>query len=324
VFSAPCIDLELPIGGSYVGEEQFVIDSSIVAMLRSPYTKRSFFAIYGAILVFLLVLLGVLTASLEAGSAWRDASTNFLGNFAATVAIFLVTYGFFVFITPSGLRNAKVLPLRSAEIADGLVDLVNDASDYWFWGRSGSYFRAVVLPRLTELARRDRQHVTVRIVLPDPAEPRNARRYAAIKHGLGETADQNTLAANVVATVVAAAAASAQNPYLHVRIGLCATVPALRYDLATSGGLITRDARSLPAILVNAGNPYFEMFRDAVENEFAQSREVTWDDNATILHESGDVSVADALKVVIGLTVKDSAIITAASSLLASKTHRYA
>ncbi len=301
-----------------------MIDPSIGAMLRSRYTIRRFFALYGFILVVILLLLWVLTTNLEAGSAARDASTNFLGNFAATVAIFLVTYGFYVFVTPPGLRNAEVLPLRSAEIADEIVDVSKAASDYWFWGRSGSYFRAVVLPRLAELARRDRQHVTVRIVLPDPDGPGNDLRYAAIKHGLGETADQNTLAANVVATVVAAAAASAQNPYLHVHIGLCATVPALRYDLATSGGLITRDARSLPAILVNAGNPYFEMFRDAVENELAQSRKVTWDDNATVLHESGEVSVADALTVVSGLTVKDSAIITAASSLLASKTHRYA
>ncbi len=301
-----------------------MIDSSTVATLRSPYTKRRFFAIYGAILAFLLILLLVLTASLEAGSALRDASTNFLGNFAATVAIFLVTYGFFLFITPSSLRNAKVLPLRSAEITDELFNLVNDTSDYWFWGRSGSYFRAKVLPRLTEIARRERKHIKVSIVLPDPYGPGNAHRYATMKTSLGEGADENTLAANVVATIVTAVDASIRNPYLNVHIGLCATVPVLRYDLATSGGLITRDARSLPAILVNAGNPYFDMFRDAVENELAQSSKVTWEDRSISSDQSGEVSVADALKVVSGLTVNDPDIIQAASLLLASKTHRYA
>jgi hypothetical protein len=301
-----------------------LIDASIRAVLRSPYAIRRFFAVYGAILAVVILLLWVLTANLPAGSTAREASTTFLGNFAATVAIFIATYGFYVFVTPSGLRNAEVLPLRSAEIADEIVDLRVAVSDYWFWGRSGSYFRAAVLPKLDELARRERRHVTVRIVVPDPAEPGNAVRYASMRRGLGEEADAQTLAANVLATVIAAVVASARNPYLHVRIGLCATVPVLRHDVSTSGALVTRDARTLPAILVNAGNPYFEMFRDAVENELAQSRTITWNMAAAAFHQTGPVSIEAALSAIDGLSSGEPAVISAAAALLASKAHRYA
>jgi hypothetical protein len=144
-----------------------------------------------------------------------------------------------------------------------------------------------------------------------------------MRRGLGEEADQYTLAANVIATVVAAVVAAARNPYLHVHIGLCATVPVLRYDISSSGALITRDAKGLPAVLVNAGNSYFEMFRDAVENELAQSRPVSWDTDARVFHQP-EVSLADALSAIDGLPNDESAAITQAETLLLSKTHRYA
>jgi hypothetical protein len=197
------------------------------------------------------------------------------------------------------------------------------ASDYWFWGRSGSYFRSAVLPKLDESARKERRHITVRIVVPNP-QSGNATRYASMRRGLGEEADEHTLAANVIATVVAAVITAARNPYLHVQIGLCATVPVLRYDISSSGALITRDAKALPAVLVNAGNPYFEMFRDSVENELAQSRPVTWDMDAPVFHQAKEVSIVDALSVIDGLPNDESAVVMRAETLLSSKAHRYA
>ena len=279
---------------------------------------------YGFILVGLILSLWIVTSNLTSGSAAREISTNFFGNFAAAVAIFMVTYGFYLFVTPPGLRDAQVLPLRSAEIADEIFDLRTTASDYWFWGRSGSYLRSSVLPRLEEVARMERRRITVRIVVPNPDGPGNALRYATMKRGLGEAADERTLAANVMATVVAAATASARNPYLKVQIGLCPTVPVLRYDMSNTGALITRDARTLPAILVNAGNPYFEMFRDAVENELAQARQITWDAASPVFQQVGEISVAEALTAISGLAVSDSVILAAAAELLKSKAHRYA
>jgi hypothetical protein len=265
-----------------------------------------------------------LTTNLPSGSPVREGSTNFLGNFAATLAIFLLTYAFYISVTPSGLRDAEVLPLRSAEIADGILELHAGVSDYWFWGRSGSYLRTTVLPKLDHAARIDRRHTTIRIVIPDPGQLPNGVRYAAIKRGLGEKADENTLAAHVLATIFIAVTLSSRNPYLHVHIGLCSTVPVLRHDVSSSGALITRDARHLPAILVNASNPYFEMFRDAVENELAQSQPITWNVSDPALHQPGEISVESIIPAIHGMPCLSPTVIEEATMILESKEHRYA
>jgi hypothetical protein len=194
-------------------------------------------------------------------SLFREVFIDFLGNLAAAVAIFMVTYGFYLYVTPLGLRTTKITPLRSAEISEGISYIHNDAVDYWFWGRSGSYFRINTLPKLDELARRERRHITIRIVIPDPSEDGNPLIYMNMKKALDERADPNTLSANVTATIFAAITATVNNYYLHVQIGLSRTVPVLRFDVSTSGALITRDLPSLPALQVNSGNPYLKCSR---------------------------------------------------------------
>jgi hypothetical protein len=114
-------------------------------------------------------------------------------------------------VTSPELRNAEGIPLRDVEISEQIIDLPAAASDYWFWGRSASYFRTAILPRLGDLARRERKHIRVRIVLPDPDRGGNGALYKQLKRGLGEQADDPTLAANVIATIITGAAARLQH-----------------------------------------------------------------------------------------------------------------
>jgi hypothetical protein len=273
------------------------------------------------LLAGLLVLLWLITALGPDHAAWREASTNFLGNFATSVAAFLVVYGFYVYITPPGLRNAEVVPLRDVEIGDEIIRASEDISNYWFWGRSGNYFRSVVLPKLDEAARARRRRITVKVVLPDPCQAGSGELYRRLKIGLGEAADDNTLAANVLATVVATVQACRANPYLKAEIGLSRTVPVLRYDLSSAGGLVTRDAKKLPAILVNAHNPYFDMLQDAVENELAQSRLLSWDD-AAAMPADADGFAPELLSSVRGLPIFTDEVVAAAREAI-SKASRY-
>jgi hypothetical protein len=300
-----------------------MIDPTIRAVLRSRYTIKRFFIAFGILLISLLLLILAIETYVPRGPAPREMLTNFLGNFAAAVAVFIVTYLFYINIIPSGLRDAEVIPLRDVEIGEGIVKLPESASDYWFWGRSGSYFRSAVLPLLDEQARRERRHIRIRVVIPDPNNGNNGTLYKNFKQGLRENADETTLAANVLATISSIALACSRNPYLKAEIGLCASVPVLRFDLSNHGALITRDARKLPAILTNSGNPYFEMFRDAVENELAQSRKVTWDSLPAGLPESADALDEIFLATIKGLPDYDPTILESARNLLSSKADRY-
>ncbi|WP_431015145.1 hypothetical protein [Bradyrhizobium pachyrhizi] len=204
-----------------------MIDPSLRAVLRSRYTIRRFFISFSSLLAVLMLLLLVISAYVPADSTLREAIINFLGNFAANVAIFLCTYAFYVFITSPELRNAEVIPLRNVEIGEEIIDLPAAASDYWFWGRTGSYFRKDVLPRLDRLAHEERKRVRIRVVIPDPDRDGNSQLYMHFKRGLGEEANEHTLAANVIFTIARLVSTSMRNPYLAIEIGLCPTVPVL-------------------------------------------------------------------------------------------------
>ena len=98
-----------------------MIDPAFAAVLRSRYTIRRFFLVYGIVLICALLALWGTTKCLDVNSTLRAVATGFLGNFAAADAIFLLAYGFYLFITPPGLRNADLIPLRSGEIADEIT-----------------------------------------------------------------------------------------------------------------------------------------------------------------------------------------------------------
>jgi hypothetical protein len=299
-----------------------MIDPSIRAVLRSRYTIRRFFLIYGLCLAVAILSLLLIAHAFPSDHWFRLISKDFLINLAAVIAVFMTTYAFYLFVTPPGLRNAEVIPLRDVEISDEIIDLLKEATDYWFWGRSGSYFRSEILPRLDQIARTERRRIRIRLVLPDPSRPENCLRYKQILTGLNEFADDNTLAANVTATIVMIANLCSRNPYLDAEVGLCATVPTLRYDLSNNGALLTRDAKKLPALLTNSGNAYFEMFRDAVESELSQSKKVTWSDKEISATRADELDLV--LRHVRGLPDQTVEIIDAALELVNAGRHRYA
>jgi hypothetical protein len=189
-----------------------VIDASTANLLRSKYVIRKFFLIFSLLLISIILLLWIIATKLPSDSSFRDVCIAFLGNLAAAVAIFILTYAFYLYVTPPGLRNSAIIPLPSAEIAEGMASIQTDALNYWFWGRGGSFLRTRTLPKLGELARQERRHITIKIVIPDPKEC-NSVTYMNIKKALGESADLNTLSANIVATIFAAITETLNNSF---------------------------------------------------------------------------------------------------------------
>jgi hypothetical protein len=104
-------------------------------VLRSRYTIRRFFALFGAIASVSMLLTWLVSQQLASYPTLQLAATNTFSTLTATVVVLIATYGFYIFITPPGLREANILPLRSAEIAGEIIDLNKDVSDYWFFGR---------------------------------------------------------------------------------------------------------------------------------------------------------------------------------------------
>lgn len=87
--------------------------------------------------------------------------------------------------------------------------------------------------------------------------------------------------------------------------------------------LITRDAKDLPAILTNSGNPYFEMFKDAIENELAQCKKISWNE-PLVAPAVGKEMEETFLSSISGLPRTDGNILEAAKILSQAKGSRYA
>lgn len=103
-------------------------------------------------------------------------------------------------------------------------------------------------------------------------------------NGLSEAADVDTLTISVAAMALDLAIRSRGNTDLKIEMGMCTTLPVLRMDLSDKGGVLTRDAKSLPGLYCAPGN-YLDLFRSMAENEYRQSQKITWDtdvDFATI------------------------------------------
>jgi hypothetical protein len=296
-----------------------MIEPSVIGVLRSRYTIRRFYGLC----VFALILIAAILVSLAEvfGAGWfRETIISVLAHLAGAVIVLMLVYGAWLWVTPPELRNARVSALRAGEIPEAMAALVSGATDYWFMGRSGGYFRAKVLPDLDDEARQSRRAARVRVVVPEPLRGRNALAYSSMLQGLGEQVDRNTLPAAVVATVLDAAKRAVENTYLEVEIGMTPTLPVVRFDVSNNGAVITSDAKSLPGIFCGPASPYREMFRSIIDNELRQSTRITWDPDLDV---AGISNAADLARSFRGLPTVDDDVLARAKDMIKHPRHRY-
>jgi hypothetical protein len=296
-----------------------MLNPSVQGVIRSRHTIRIFYGVTAVALAVTIMALVILANFF--GLDWlHEAAVSVLGHVAATLVVLMVVYGVWIWATPRELRNARVLALRGGEIPEFMGDLVSGASEYWFMGRSGGYFRAEVLPRLDKEARETRRAARIRIVLPNPYSGDNAVAYASMLNTLNEDADEMTLPAAVIATILEAARRAIENPYLEVEIGIAPSLPVMRLDVSNNGSLVTRDAKALPGIFCGPGNPYFDMFKSVVDNELRQSKRITWKGKINL----GElINAADLAATFDGLPTINDEVLSRAKHMIAHPGHRY-
>jgi len=297
-----------------------MIEPSVHAVLSSRHSIRRFFLIMAAATTFAGLIIVVDQATMHAtlvGRAIELVASTLAGDLMAIMIIYAV----WISIRPPDERNVQLLPITRGEIAEKAESLLSETSHYLFLGRGGGYFRSVILPRLDEMSQTARRRIRVSVVVPNPVG-RNGVYYGRMMSALGEKADDNTLAANVLATAIDLAIKAARNPYLTVELSLSSGLPVVRYDVAQSGLLITRDQPKLPALYCSAGNPFYETFRDAVENEIKQSSPIRWTD-----HSPSDPSVLNTAKdldlLFSGFPQVDDQTLARALEILKTPSHRY-
>ena len=239
--------------------------------LNSPYARRWFFWIFGA-----LTMVCMLLAYFLISTTLKEIIASFLIEVGSGSLIILAFYGFYVYFIGPNTGARKVSVTHPYDIKKQMKALPVGVSKYMFWGRSGGYFRACPLLKLDEQARENKHRIKIEVLLPDPGEACLVESYRDILKSFGEDMGKDSLLMHVLATCMACAILASNNMYLEISIHLSRFLPAFRFDLSDNGAILTQDDPDKSALYFESGSEFYEMFRNTMINERNISRKIKW------------------------------------------------
>ncbi|WP_234430829.1 hypothetical protein [Streptomyces sp. NRRL F-4489] len=188
---------------------------------------------------------------------------------------------------------AMVRSLTGDQVGDALERARAQTNLWYFKGGTGTYLRAVTLPRCVEAATRQRTQLSVKIDIINPADEQTCAAYARFRQTFARrrnddaadawTADRTRKEA--YATVLAACWFRQRLDTLEISVHLSSGVPTLRFDLSESCLVITQDDPNRVNLLVARDQPLYDYY----VTELHQSRE-----QATALDLRGAGPLGDA------------------------------
>ncbi|MFF4603480.1 hypothetical protein ACFY12_12110 [Streptomyces sp. NPDC001339] len=172
---------------------------------------------------------------------------------------------------------AMVRSLSGDQVGDALEQARAQTNRWYFKGGTGTYLRAVTLPRCVETATRQRSQLSIKIDIINPAEEQTCAAYARFRQTFARrrnddaahawTADRTRKEA--YATVLAACWFRQRLDTLEISVHLSSGVPTLRFDLSESCLIITQDDPNRVNLLVARDQPLYDYY----VTELHQSRE---------------------------------------------------
>ncbi|GAB2792877.1 hypothetical protein [Streptomyces daliensis] len=172
---------------------------------------------------------------------------------------------------------AMVRSLSGDEVGEALETARQQTNRWYFKGGTGTYLRAVTLPRCVEAATRQRAQLSVKIDIINPGDEQTCSAYARFRQTFAR--QRNVAAADAwttdrtrkeaYATVLAACWFRQRLDTLEISVHLSSGVPTLRFDLSESCLIITQDDPSRVNLLVARDQPLYDYY----VTELHQSRE---------------------------------------------------
>lgn len=172
---------------------------------------------------------------------------------------------------------AMVRSLSGDQVGDALERARAQTNRWYFKGGTGTYLRAVTLPRCVEAATRQRAQLSIKIDIINPAEEQTCAAYARFRQTFARrhnddaahawTADRTRKEA--YATVLAACWFRQRLDTLEISVHLSSGVPTLRFDLSETCLIITQDDPNRVNLLVARDQPLYDYY----VTELHQSRE---------------------------------------------------
>jgi hypothetical protein len=178
--------------------------------------------------------------------------------------------------------SATVRTLRGEEAVEAAHREARQTTDRWFFkGGTGTYTRAVTLPRCVETARRERRALEFRIEIIDPTSVEVCDRYenfrrsvSPLPDGTGETWYPGRARLESYATIVASCWYRQRFRLLDIKVGLTTILSTFRYDMSSAYVIVTQDDPRFPALLVPRSKSLYDAYGIELRTSFQQARRV--------------------------------------------------
>lgn len=185
--------------------------------------------------------------------------------------------------------TAMVSALRGAEVQEAHSEARSKTDRWFFKGGTGTYTRAVTLPRCVETARQDRHSLQFRLEIIDPTDAEACKRYEDFRRsvstapdGSGEAWYPGRARLESYATILAACWNMQRFRLLDIQVGLTSVVSTFRYDMSSECLIVTQDDPRFPALRVPRGKSLYDAYDVELRTSFLQARRVQLELAATV------------------------------------------
>jgi hypothetical protein len=218
-------------------------------------------------------------------------------------------------VTIARIRQAlddasMVRVLHGTEVNDALAQARHTTDRWVFKGGTGTYIRAVTLPECVDVARREKRTLHVQLEIIDPTVEEVCRRYADFRRslspgpdGTGELWTLDRTRKESFATILAGCWYRQRFTFLTIAVGLSPIMSTYRCDMSSSSLIITQEDPHSPAMMIEAGKPYYRAYSRELLASLDQARMVPID-VARDVPLSDEPTVDETRKLFTGLDIQ--------------------
>jgi hypothetical protein len=178
-------------------------------------------------------------------------------------------------------ESSYVRVLHGAEVGHALEEARRSAGRWVFKGGTGTFLRAVTLPECVDIARRRKHSLEVQVEILDPTDVKVCATYALFRRSLSDRPDATgeiwtveRTQKEAYATVLAACWYRQHFSFVTIEVGLSATMTTFRWDMTPHRLIITQEDPQFPAMMLEPGKYYYEIYSRELMASLRQARRV--------------------------------------------------
>jgi len=171
--------------------------------------------------------------------------------------------------------------LHGAEVGRALEEARRNTDRWVFKGGTGTFLRAVTLPECVAIARRKKHTLHVQLEIIDPTDEKVCGTYARFRRSLSDQPDATGEIWTVdrtrkesYATVLAACWYRQRFSFVTIEVGLSPVMTTFRWDLTPHRLIITQEDPQFPAMMLEPGKYYYEIYSRELMASLRQARQV--------------------------------------------------